>query len=280
MIKGRTLLIIFILPILVVSCNDIAYEDTEVYPTVIEKLSEDELIARNQRYHQQNNNRICSTLNEYGFTGFSRVLFQNDINPCLTGTFPKVHLTYQNSLLEQAKQSLVYNSEFTNVEASNSLVLKETLPLNGCTICEGPNINNVPLQWKFTFQEQQMNGVEVEGTEINVYVDSYGVNRIWGNWYTFNDPGFTEVGYLDAQNKILNMELSYQNENQQTISQTITNEHLTESPTLAFVPIPIEDGLAIHKCWIVPVKLSQSDSTKWHVKVSVKTGEVLSVEIL
>jgi hypothetical protein len=49
-------------------------ENAAVYPSKLAKLEMEELIELNQKFQTQNDN-ICSTLNEYGLTGYSTVLF-------------------------------------------------------------------------------------------------------------------------------------------------------------------------------------------------------------
>jgi len=56
-------------------------------------------------------------------------------------------------------------------------------PLLGCINCEDQNNDSQIIEWKFVFDNQRLNGLEVYDSSITVFMDAYGVNRIWGNWY-------------------------------------------------------------------------------------------------
>lgn len=178
------------------------------YPITISPLGLLELDELNRTYHERNQQKICSTLNEYGYTGFSRILFPNDLNPCAGRVPVAVELANPDPHLEEAIFAIGYNKAFTNVSDVNKLELSEALPLYGCTICEGPETNSVPIEWKFTFAPQKFNGVEVSGSEITVFVDANGVNRIWGNWFEeFYAPSLLEVGYLEAEQRLIDTQI-------------------------------------------------------------------------
>lgn len=239
-----------------------------------------ELLELNQEYHQRNEDAICSTLNEYGLTGFSRILFPNDVNPCLTKPVVRIELPFSESIVEQAKQSLVNNSDYTEVDDPMDLEVSELLALNGCTICEGPDINNVPIEWKVSFQVQKVNNISVEDTEITVYVDALGVNRIWGNWYVVNDPGLPVVGYIEARQNMEGITLFYQTVQGQIMEQKIELEQIEEIPEMIFSPITADDLLEIRKCWLFTVTNSNTGEAQWKVYKDIITGDIVKVEVL
>ncbi|MEP1150188.1 MAG: hypothetical protein ABJH08_00550 [Balneola sp.] len=262
-------------------CDSLSQKDENVgYPVFIKQIDTSDLILLNERYHQKNNGSLCSTLNEYGFTGFSRVLFPNNSNPCLGQTVVKEELLYTFDLLEQAKQVLIENSEFTGVKNASDLITKEIISLDGCTVCEGKDINNVPLQWKFTFRPQYYNKVEVSESEIVVYIDAEGVNRIWGNWYPVIDPGFIDFGYNKAIEKIVGERLRYANEENQIFEQEILYDHISGEPGLRFAPIKVDEGIEIHKVWSISILKEDKSETRWRVYISTVTGEILEVILL
>ncbi len=263
-------------------CSSLSPEETEEdkYPVFFPKLLAEDLTVLNEEYHRENENLICSTLNQYGFTGFSRVLFPNNENPCLSRTEIKTELPFSNGLVTKAKHALVKNAKYTGVSNSDELIVSEIISLDGCTICEGPNINNVPLQWKVTFRPQIYKGVEVLDTEIVVYVDANGVNRIWGNWYEVADPGFIEVGSNSAKEAIVGLKLRYANEMNQIFEQQIAADHMPDTPVLNFGAIKVDNGIELHKIWVVDVYLENTNEIKWKVYVSTQTGKVLDSELL
>ena len=262
----------------VTNCDLSPLEDTELYPASIPELGMDELVSMNMEFQAKNDGKICSTLNEYGLTGFSRVLFINDTNPCLDRTEVKIEIQYSENLLNQAKVALSTNQEYTNVVDPQSLSLKESFPLYGCTICEGPNINSVPLQWRFSFENQVKDGTEVLETEISVYVDANGVNRIWGNWYHIYEPKFIEVGYIYAQELFLGKSLTYEDSSGVLVQHKIIANDFGKPPYLKFLPIKKEGMLELRKCWVVELMIDSI--LKWKGMVDVQTGEILQIETI
>lgn len=266
---------------LFMGCDSLSLDETvNDYPVFIERIPLADLQIMNEQYHGNNNGLICSTLNEYGYTGFSRVLFPNNINPCLNREEVKEELEFQEDLPHQVKKQLSNNMEYTGVVNSEQLTVKEIISLDGCTICEGPNINNVPLQWKFTFEPQFVEGIQVEGTELVVYLDANGVNRIWGNWYQIKDPGFIEFGSNNALKEVVGLKLRYANMRNQIFEQEITEEHVLENPSLKYSQIEIEEGMEIHKVWIVNITQENTDTIRWQVYLSTINGEVLNIKVL
>lgn len=264
--------------LLVISCDISPIENTELYPTTIKALDSSELLALNKTYQQKNNDYICSTLNEFGFTGFSRILFDDGKSPCDNKKIPKIELQYSDELLDKIREVVVSNSEFVNVKNIERLVLKESLPLYDCTICEEPLINSVITQWRFTFENQIKDNTEVYDTEISVYIDALGVNRIWGNWYDFQAPDFIEVGYITAKEMFVGKTISYEDENGAVIQQHITASELAENPYKKYAPVINNNTLRLYLCWVIEIKQSTAGEVKWKGFVDVKTGEIVKIQ--
>lgn len=281
MIKKPFTLLIFGFLTMLLACDSLSVEDkNEDYPVLIKRVDLETLKSLNDEYHQNNNGLICSTLNEYALTGYSRILFLNDENPCLSRTELKKEVQYQNRFDDVAKQSLLQNSKFTGTTEASKLVISQITPLKGCTICEGPDIDNVPLQWKFEFEPQKINNIEVSNTKITVYMDANGVNRIWGNWYNVIDPGFVEFGTNHVKEYLIGLKLRYANEQNQIFEQIVSKEHIQGEPELRFTAIDVEEGMEIHKAWEVNILLQNTDSIKWKVYVSTVSGTIIDTTLL
>lgn len=264
-----------------VSCDAVVLSELSDYPSKIEPLSLLELDELNKMYQSENDDHICSTLNEYGFTGFSRVLFPNDINPCLSKEVVRVELTNSDSLVTVAKEVLVQNKIYTNVSEISALTVFEVTPLAGCTICEGPDVNSVPIEWKISFSSQELGGINVSGSEISVFIDANGVNRIWGNWYPdFQAPGLINVGYIEAQRLLIGWEFdmnSFTGENEMFV---VTDEHITEIPALEFLPFENEGFLELRKTWKVFISHPNEEFDGWFANVDVIDGLLLEINAL
>ncbi|MBO6537235.1 MAG: hypothetical protein JJ966_13515 [Balneolaceae bacterium] len=258
-------------------CDVIETSDIPDYPVTIEPMSLLALDDLNREYHQLNNGKLCSTLNEYGFTGFSRILFPNDVNPCSGRVPEKVELDDPDPLINLAKQSVVFNSRFTNVDELSALDIKELVPLYGCTICEGPETNSVPLEWKIIFDNQRYQSIEVADTEIIVFVDAKGVNRIWGNWYSeIYAPGLLDVGYLEAKERIIGEELNLLTVTQQDSLLAITHEMVGQPDNFEIIPLKNNnEALELRKAWVVPISFKSQHYERINAYVDAVDGSIL-----
>ncbi|MFV1884494.1 MAG: hypothetical protein ACMZ7B_08405 [Balneola sp.] len=273
----RALFVGFI--IIVISCEALEVADFSEYPVKIEPLELRELEELNLRYHEENGNHICSTLNEFGHTGFSRVLFPGDINPCLTRDIVRVEMKNPDTLITAAKKSLFRNQEYTLVSDTSRLAVKEVSPLFGCTICEGPDINSVPIEYKITFESQQIGNTEVRNSNITVFLDSVGVNRIWGNWYPdFTTPGLINIGYLEAQRMLIGWEINMVPYTGEDIVFTVNEEHLRNDPEFEYYPYILEGILELRKTWRVEILYSAESFKGWNANIDVIDGLLLAIE--
>lgn len=259
-------------------CGAIEFSEIPQYPVTIEPLSLLTLDELNKKYQSENEGQICSTLNEYGFTGYSRILFSNNINPCTYKDVVRIEIRNPDSLILLAKRVVVKNKEYTNVSDIDELEIVELLPLYGCTICEGPDINSVPLEWKITFGAQKIDNIEVMGTEINVFVDAHGVNRIWGNWYDeYYAPELINVGYLQAQQTVIDTSIALKPITGQDSILTVTTEMLGE-PFFQIVPYKNKLGmLEIRKTWKIPINYKHKQVTQLWAQIDVVDGTLLQV---
>ncbi len=261
----------------IIQCDVIETSDIPEYPVTIEPLQLLALDDLNREYHRLNNDALCSTLNEYGLTGFSRILFPNNVNPCANRIPEKIELGDPSPLIRLAKQKVIYNSRFTNVEDTAALQVKELVPLYGCTICEGPETNSVPLEWKIIFKNQRYQSMEVADTEIIVFVDSKGVNRIWGNWYTgIYAPGLLDVGYLEAQRIVEGIEIELFDITGQDSVLTVSNEMIGQPNNFEIIPFKNKtEALELRKAWIVPIKYLDQQYEGINAYVDAVDGAIL-----
>ncbi len=268
-----------ILIFIALSCEALEVADFAEYPVKIEAKEQGELGELNARYQAENDNHICSTLNEFGYTGFSRVLFPDDLNPCLSREIVRVELNDADTLIDLAKESLLKNEEFTLVSDTSDLQIEEVVPLYGCTICEGPDINSVPIEYKITFGEQKFGNSKVRNSSITVFVDSIGVNRIWGNWFPeFTSPGLINIGYLEAQTMLIGWEINMEPYTGENVIFTINSEHLESNPVFEFYPYMNEDALELRKTWNVEILYPLESFKGWNANVDVFDGLLLAIE--
>lgn len=256
----------------------IEVSDIPTYPVKIEQLDITTLQELNIRYHQENGGHLCSTLNEYGFTGFSRVLFPGNQNPCLNKVPVRIELTETDSLVSLAKRSLLKNREFTLVDDTTGLEVTEVLELYGCTICEGPDINSVPIELKVSFAAQHFDGVEVSGSEITVFADANGVNRIWGNWFPdFEVNGLLNVGYNTAKSILVGLKLDLNKSAGGSEVFTVSEENLKSEPVFEFIPYQNDGVLELRKSWKIFIEYPDDEFKGWFAYVDIMDGSLLKI---
>jgi len=260
------------------SCDVLEVADFTNYPVKIEPLELEELVALNETYKVENAGHICSTLNEYGYTGFSRVLFPNDENPCLSREIVRKEIFYSDYLITKSKSSLLKNKIYTNVMDTSALEVIDIVPLYGCIICEGPEENSVPLEYKISFGIQKIDKSEVRDTELTVFIDSVGVNRIWGNWYPdFQSPGLINVGYLEAQKIMIGWQIDMLLLTGEDIVFEVMEANLEETPIFEYIPFINDQILELRKTWKVPISYTDDSFDGWYANVDVIDGLLLSV---
>lgn len=253
-------------------------EENSIYPTRISPLDITTLQQRNTEYHELNNNRLCSTLNEYGFTGFSRVLFPNDENPCLTREVVRVELVETDTLVSFAKRVLLDNQIYTGVFDTTALELVESQALFGCTICEGPDINNVIIEWKVSFAAQRVDSLRLEGTGLTVFIDAEGANRIFGNWYPdFFNPERPNFDFTEARNSLIGFEVNVTDDDVQ-LQFNVEDEDLSLLERMALRTMQREGKLEFRRGWLITIDHPQREGAGWTAFVDVIDGQLLSLD--
>ncbi|MAO66026.1 MAG: hypothetical protein CL666_13610 [Balneola sp.] len=265
-----------------ISCNLLTAEEPELdYPTIYTSIEFSDLQQMNEEYQSANDNKICSTLNKYGFTGFSELFFEGGESPCAEREIVRVEMKDPDTLVSAAKRSILKNEEYTGVQDTSLLEVKESLPLYGCTICDGPNVNNVPIEWKITFKNQKIDTLELPDTEIVVFLDAEGVNRIWGNWYPdIVIPDFVNYGYMDVQEGMVGWEIDLRPYTGKPEIYTIEAGDLQQRPKKVLFPFENEDtnNIEIRYCWAVPVDFREEDFKGWWAYVDIEEGLLIQIK--
>lgn len=266
------------------ACNLLTVDESlSDYPTVFSSIGLSDLEQMNDEYQADNNGHICSTLNRYGFTGYSEVLFEDGVSPCLSRDIVRVEMDNTDTLVTAAKESLLKNSSYTGVVDTSQLIPTELLPLYGCTICDGPDVNSVPIEWKITFSDQKVDTVQVVGTEIVVFIDALGVNRIWGNWYAdFKKPGFVIYGYEEVQQNMVGWQIDMRSYTGEEAIYTVREQDVTNRPKRVYLPYENEDKgqLEIRICWAVPIQYDGDDFDGWMAYVDIQEGFLVDLKAL
>ncbi|WP_142453672.1 hypothetical protein [Gracilimonas mengyeensis] len=259
-----------------ISCDLLVLDEDTEYPTRIPALKLGELESLNQEYHALNDSTLCSTLNEFGYTGYSTVLFGEEGNPCdrQNREVVRIEMSELDTLESAAKKALWKNRDFTGVQDTTALELTAIIPLPGCTQnCGGPDENSVNIEWKLTFAEQVVDSAKVIGTEIIVVMDARGVNRIWGNWYPeFNVPEFINYGYQDVQEGMVGWEIDMRSFTGEEKIYTIKEEDVGTEPEMVHLPIISDTDTELRTCWAVSVRYGAQDFAGWYAFIDIEEG--------
>ncbi len=266
------------------ACNLLTVDESlSDYPTVFSSIGLSDLEQMNEEYQADNNNHICSTLNRYGFTGYSEIFFEDGVSPCLSRNIVRIEMNNIDTLVTTAKKSLLKNSSYTGVVDTSQLKASKLLPLYGCTICDGPDVNSVPIEWKITFSNQMVDSVEVIGTEIVVFIDALGVNRIWGNWYAdFKKPGFVIYGYEEVQKNIVGWQIDMRSYTGEEAIYTVQEQDVISRPKRVYLPYENEDKgqLEIRICWAVPIQYDGDNFDGWMAFVDIQEGFLVDLRAM
>lgn len=258
-------------------------EDYEGYPTRYFPLERAELESLNEEYKGTNNGQLCSTLNEYGLTGFSEVLFKNGENPCERANrdVVRVEVDKTDTLLTAAKKIILKNSKYTGVGDTSRLNLKSMTPQPGCINCGRPDEYSANIEWKLTFKNQAIDTVEVLDTEITVFMDAEGVNRIWGNWYQdLLIPEFINYGYLEVQAGLVGWKIDMRAYSGEDEIYEVKTEDITERPRKVIIPLIDEaDGtMEIRYCWALPINYSGENFDGWIAFIDIEEGFLVDLK--
>lgn len=264
-----------------IACNLLTAENPSLdYPTAYPVLELSEVQQMNEEYQSANNNHICSTLDKYGFTGFSELFFEDGQSPCANRVITRTEMNNSDTLISTAKASLSRNEEYTGVQDSAKLEVKELVPLYGCTICEGPDVNNVPIEWKVTFENQKVDTIEIKGTEIAVFIDAKGVNRIWGNWYPdITIPDIITYGYLDVQEGMAGWQIDMRPYTGEEEIYTVKAGDISGIPRKVLYATENEDQqqLEIRYCWELRIEYEGQNFDGWRAYVDIEEGLLIDL---
>lgn len=264
------------------SCNLLTVdEEASNYPTTFPGINFSELQEMNESYQAENNDHICSTLNKFGFTGYSEIFFENGVNPCENRNVVRVEMTNADTLELVAKKSVLKNQMYTGVEDTSLLELKEIESIEGCIVCSGPGQYSGTIEWKLIFESQQIDSVEVLDTEITVIMDAEGVNQIWGNWYPeFKIPDFVNFGYEEVQEGMVGWEIDMRNFTNEEEIYTVQASDLNTQPYKVYLPTEAENTieLEIRSCWAIPISYSKPGFDGWIAYVDIEEGFLIDIK--
>jgi len=208
------------------------------YPTTISALEPAELLVRKQIFAERNP-QICSSLDKFGLTW----------GDC--GEGPALGTQDTAELIEEAKRTLVGNSDFTGVMSPDELHVEEVYRGNSIMI---------------DFAIQTYSELPVEMTWIRVWMDSLGVRSIRGYHFPEIRVPKSVLTSTQAQASLIGLEIPWADLEGEHVH-TVEQKDFSEAPVKVVFPKHSSDNIELHLAWRVPV------TEMWWVFVDAVTGE-------
>ncbi len=222
----------------------------EKYPTTLVQLSPDSLQTAKELFASENP-RICSSLNEYGFTA-GPLCYEQSLG---VGDDPDLKL-----LAQMAKDAVLRNSRFTGVV--------DSLYFSGRSFwAVGSPMRDVE------FRSQKCEGLWVMGTRITARLDTVGVLSIQGNHYRDIYIPRARLSAREAQQSIIGMPLRYLDEHGEQ-TRLVDHHDFYEQPSRVVLPVKRELSIELRVAWSIPVCYER---TSWYVYVDSVWGDSLEV---
>jgi hypothetical protein len=220
------------------------------YPTTLVQLSPDSLLTAKELFASENP-RICSSLNEYGFT-VGPLCYEQSLG---VGDDPDLAL-----LAQMAKDAVLRNSRFTGVV--------DSLYFYGAGFfAVGSSIRDVQ------FRSQKCEGLWVMGTRITARLDTVGVLSIQGNHYRDIYIPRAKLSAREAQQSIIGMPLRYWDEHGKQ-TRLVDHHDFYEQPSRVVLPVKRELSMELRVAWRIPVSYK---SECWFVYIDSVWGDSLDV---
>ncbi len=254
--------------IVIVGCeknDDFRFSDTS-YPSGYCLINESQ--KQNLRELFNDENYYYMIVDSFGFLGYDQTI---QLEPSLfTGI-----INDQDSVLIMAKTFIAENSELTGVNDTSLLAVKKISGFwssYGSKYLQKSDIDR--NRWFIRFKNQLVEGIEVEGSEIGIYVSPKGVYRMFGHWFPYvYVPQSDFIHYTKAQEMLIGSTFEYFDwGGHQTITITEDTFYPGEIPVKKIFPCRNGNCIELRLCWVIPSK------SVWNFYCDVLTGELIFKE--
>lgn len=230
------------------------------YPSTHFRLNNSILNKLKNEYLISNHPRLYTSIDTFGFITTS---IQSEQNLSGNYKFGPISQTKAKSI---AKMFLQRNSKFTGI--ADTLFLKFNIVM-GIHRYQRPDF----CQWNVIIENQIYKGLEVENSKIYLHLDSLGVYRGGGNWYSeIKIPERDNLSYEMAKAHIAGLKLSTGSWSG-PIEHTVGSNADYQEPTVRklIYPLKFTDRIELHVVW-------QLYPAIWRVLVDTSTGEIIHSE--
>ncbi len=230
------------------------------YPYTIHAKTTDEIAILQSEFDLLNENKICTVLDQFGFTDDAHCQEENVSD----------NIVDQKKILSLVKSTLVKNSKFTNVLDTSSL-----------KVSKFDQVGRSPFHYKIFIEEQVVEGITVEESRIDVFFYGNYVYRIEGSWYPEIPIPPKEYGYSisEAKYKIIGKKFDYYcwtPEEFIVTKQSILDEY-TEK---CIYPIVDDKSIEFRVVYRFSIGESVQQGPFYHIYVDIFTGEIIKFQQL
>jgi hypothetical protein len=232
------------------------------YPTRYRKLTPLERENKQKAFEQ--GQFTFAEIDSFGFVGWSynsdyevrKQLYSNQFTDVAT-------------LITEAKLYLVEKSEFTGIIDTAQLVPQKIdarfLDFGGAYSRTDSTVYN---HLGISFGEQEINGLEVYNSLLNISANATGVHHIFGHWYPdVYIPPTDQVSVELARTVLTGRELTSYNGWHQKLTHTIAESDLQEYRKIIY-PYITKNHLELRVCW-------EFKPSHWQIFMDTTTGEIL-----
>lgn len=227
------------------------------YPTTYHKLATSEYTGRKNEYLKDKGCNFITGLNAFGFAAWA----DDFIAPCSPSCTP---LSYMQAK-QMAYAFLEKNKAYFGITDTSQLSISSLQHFDRGVLCN----NKDSLNWSITFGNQQIKGMEVEGTSINLVMDSSGVIQATGHWYPVVEaPQKENYSYEQAKKKLTGKSFDFMCWS--TIHLDITSQTQWDEASVhkRIYPISNDNSIELHVVWALKTGY-------FYFYVDVMTGELL-----
>lgn len=232
------------------------------YPTRYRKLTP--LERENKQKEFEQGQFTFAEIDSFGFVGWS---YNSDYE--VRKQLYKNQFTNVAGLITSAKLYLVEKSSFTGIIDTAQLVPQKIdvrfLDFGGTYSRPDSTVYN---HLGISFGEQEINGLEVYNSLLNISVNATGVHHIFGHWYpNVYIPLTDQVSVELARTVLIGRELTSYNGWGQKLTHIISEPDLNEHRKIIY-PYITKNHLELRVCW-------EFRPSHWQIFMDSTTGEIL-----
>ena len=254
---NRLITIGILMIILLPGCEK--YDIPKDYPTTYYILSSGALSKQRSEYSSRNP-YISSSLNEFGFCGYSGA-------PLSVTTPPSAGAKTREEIIDIVKHFVSENRNETGVDHPDAITFSVASTDTGY---------NGSVGWYFRTANQRADTIEVLNTSILFHVTNASMTLCCGNWYPeIFIPRKFNISQDVAKNNLIGKVVSHYSFDG-TLSQVTIAAADVENSSVNLKIIPAEDDgkIELHLCWQVNIPAP----VYYEIYIDVMTGSIIVEE--